>query len=300
MDAISRLIDGAVDLHVHPSPSLFPRQIDQVEAARQADGARMRAILVKDHHHATAPDLVPLRTHLFGDLAVEVFGGVVLNSYVGGLNPYVVELTIRLGGRMVWFPTISSANHIRHAQAEPNLKFPTQERPERPEVPIPVLDDRGEVLPAAREILGLIAEADVALSPGHLSIDEVFPLLHAAREAGVRRILVNHPGFVLEATVEQARELTRLGAYIEHSVAYHHPDHDFYTWSVERLVRWIDAIGPEYTVLATDLGQKGRVNPQPVAGLRYMVGQLLDRGIKERDLELMIKNNPAWLLGLAG
>jgi hypothetical protein len=50
MDAVSRLIHGAVDLHVHPSPSLFPRRIDEVEAARLADDAQMRAILVKSHH----------------------------------------------------------------------------------------------------------------------------------------------------------------------------------------------------------------------------------------------------------
>src|SRR5215207_884779 len=121
MDAVTRLIHGAVDLHVHPSPSLFPRRIDEVEAARQAEEAQLRAILVKDHHHATAPDLLPLRKHVFQDLAVQVFGGVALNNYVGGLNPYVVNLSLRLGGRMVWFPTVSSANHIRYAAADPNM-----------------------------------------------------------------------------------------------------------------------------------------------------------------------------------
>ncbi len=260
----------------------------------------MWAILLKDHHHSTAPDVVALQP-ILKDLRVQVFGGIVLNSYVGGLNPYAVELTIRLGGRMVWFPTISSANHIRHSQAQPNLKFPKQDRPERPEVPIPVLDERGRVLPSVREILGLIAEADVALSPGHLAFDEVVPLLRAAREAGVRRMLVNHPGFVLEATIEQVRELVRLGAYIEHSVAYHHPQHDFYTWPVERLVEWIVALGPEHTVLASDLGQRGRkLHPQPVDGMRDMIGLLLDRGVREQDLEMMVKRNPAWLLGLDG
>jgi len=300
IDAVSGLIDGAVDLHVHPSPSLFPRQIDQLEAARQAHEARMRAILLKDHHHSTAPDVAALRPVL-KDLRVQVFGGIVLNSYVGGLNPYAVELTIRLGGRMVWFPTISSANHIRHTQTEPSLKFPRQERAERPEMPIPVLDERGQVLPSVHEILGLIAEADVALSPGHLAFAEVVPLLRAAQQAGVRRMLVNHPGFVLEATIEQVRELVRLGAYIEHSVAYHHPEHDFSTWPIERLVEWIVALGPEHTVLASDLGQRGqKSNPQPVAGMRDMLGWLLDRGVREQDLELMVKQNPAWLLGLDG
>jgi hypothetical protein len=297
MDAVDRLLRGAVDLHVHPSPSLYPRQIDQVQAAREAEAAGLRAILIKDHHHATAPDLEALRPHLLRQLHLGVFGGVVLNSYVGGLNPYVVDLTLRLGGRMVWFPTISSANHIRHLQADAALKFPDQ-RAERPETPVAVLDERGEPLPAAREILGQLAAADAAFSPGHLTVEEIFPLLHAARAAGVRRMLVNHPGFMVEATEEQAREFTRLGAYIEHSVAYHHPDHDFCSWPLERLAHWIDAVGPERTILASDLGQRGARNPNPVAGLRDVVGRLLDLGVREADLELMLKRNPAWILGL--
>ena len=296
MDAISRSIHGAVDLHVHPFPSLFPRRIDHVEAARLADEARLRGILIKSHHHTTAPDLMPLRTHVFQDLAVQVFGGVPLNSYTGGLNPYIVDLTIRMGGRMIWFPTISSENHIRHHQADPELKFPTQEQRALPEVPIRVIDERGELLPAARDILGLIAEADVMMSPGHVSVEEAFALIHGAREAGIRRVLVNHPEFVMEATEEQAKEFARLGAYIEHSIGMYHPDSIFYEWDVDPLIRWIEAVGPDKTVLASDLGQKD--NPLPVDGFRYIVGQLLDRGVREADVELMIKKNPAWLLGL--
>lgn len=297
MDAIARVLHGAIDLHVHPAPSLYPRQLDQVEAARQAEAAGLRAILLKDHHHSTAPDLAALRPHLLRGLKLEVLGGIVLNSYVGGLNPYAVDLTLRLGGRMVWFPTISSANHIHHLASDPALKFPGQGG-ERPESPVAVLDHRGEVLPNAREILRQVAEADIALSPGHLTVAEIFPLLHAARAAGVRRLLINHPGFMVEATVEQAREFTRLGAYVEHSVAYHHPDHAFQTWDADRLVRWIEAIGPDRTIIATDLGQAGPNHPMPVDGLRYIVAALLDRGIRESDLELMLKRNPAWILGL--
>src|SRR5438093_666833 len=184
MDAVTRLIHGAVDLHVHPAPSLFPRRIDEVEAARLADEARMRDIVVKSHHHSTAPDLVSLRNSAFRGLAVEVFGGVPLNSYTGGLNPYIVDLTIRMGGRIVWFPTVSSENHIRHHEAEPHMKFPAQEGRALPEVAIRVIDERGELVPAAREILRLIAEGDIIMSPGHVSVPEVFALLHGAREAG--------------------------------------------------------------------------------------------------------------------
>ena len=260
----------------------------------------MRAILLKDHHHSTAPDLAAQRPYVLADLGVEVFGGIVLNSYVGGLNPYAVDLTLRMGGRMVWFPTISSANHIRRTAADPELKFPQQSGRALPEAEVEVVDARGELLPAAREVLRLIAEADAAVSPGHLTLDEQRAVLEVAVAAGVRRMIVNHPGFMLEASVEECRELTRLGAYVEHSVAYHLAEHDFGTWDASRLAAWIDGIGPDRTIIATDLGQAGQrhQHPQPVDGLRLIASQLLDLGVREAELELMLKRNPSWVLGL--
>lgn len=296
MDTVSRLIQGAIDLHVHPAPSLFPRRIDAVEAARQADEAGMRAIVIKCHHHTTAPELVALREHTLKQLRVEMFGGVVLNSYAGGLNPYIVDMTIRMGGRIVWFPTISSENHIRHHQAQPHMKFPSQQGRELPDIPVKVIDDRGELVPAAREILQLIADADVVMSSGHVSVPEVMALLHGAKEVGVRRMLINHPDFVIDASEKDVQEFVRLGAYIEHSMCMYHPQSTFHLWDFDRLLRWIQIVGPERTLLGSDLGQKN--NPLPVEGLRFTVEKLLDKGVKEREIEMMVKNNAAALLGL--
>lgn len=296
MDAVARLLQGSIDLHVHPSPSLFPRRLDAVEAAQQAADAGMRAIVIKSHHHSTAPELVPLKNHGLKDVPVEVFGGVVLNSYVGGLNPYIVDLTLRLGGKIVWFPTISSENHIKHHQAQPHMKFPSQVGRELPDIPVKVLDDKGELLPQARTILELIAESDAILSSGHVSVPEALALLRGAREAGVRRMLINHPDFVIDASEKDVQEFVRLGAYIEHSMCMYHPESTFHFWDFDRLKRWIELVGPEHTLLGSDLGQKN--NPLPVEGLRYTVEKLLDIGIKEREIELMIRNNAEALLGL--
>lgn len=298
MDAVSRLMHGAIDLHVHPAPSLFPRRIDAVDAVRQASEVGMRAIVIKCHHHSTAPELVPLRDHALKSYPVEVFGGVVLNSYVGGLNPYIVDMTIRMGGRIVWFPTISSVNHIKHHQAQPHMKFPSQHGRELPDIPVKVLDDNGNLLPAAREIVDLIAEADVVMSSGHISVPEVLALLNYAKEKGVRRMLINHPDFVIDASEKDVQEFVRLGAYIEHSMCMYHPESTFHLWDFDRLLRWIQLVGPEHTLLGSDLGQKN--NPLPVEGLRFTIEKLLDKGIKEHEIEMMVKNNAAELLGLEG
>ena len=296
MDAVARLMQHSIDLHVHPSPSLFPRRIDAVEAARQAAEAGMRAIVIKSHHHSTAPELLPLKAHSLGQIPVQVFGGVVLNSYVGGLNPYIVDMTLRMGGKIVWFPTISSQNHIKHHQAQPHMKFPSQVGRELPDIPVKVLDDRGELLPEARQILELIADADAILSSGHVSVPEALALLRGAKEAGVRRMLINHPDFVIDATEADVQEFVRLGAYIEHSMCMYHPESTFHLWNFDRLKRWIELVGPERTLLGSDLGQKN--NPLPVEGLRYTIEKLLDIGIKEKDIEFMIRKNSETLLGL--
>jgi hypothetical protein len=296
MDAVARLIQGAIDLHVHPAPSLFPRRIDAVEAARQASEVGMRAIVIKCHHHTTAPELIPLHQYALQRYPVEVFGGVVLNSYVGGLNPYIVDMTLRMGGRIVWFPTISSENHIRHHQSQPNMKFPSQHGRELPDIPVKVIDEGGNLMPAAREILQLIADADVVMSSGHVSVAEAMALLNVANEVGVRRMLINHPDFVIDASEKDVLEFVRLGAYIEHSMCMYHPESTFHLWDFDRLLRWIEVVGPERTLLGSDLGQKN--NPLPVEGLRFTVEKLLDKGVKEREIEMMVKKNASELLGL--
>jgi hypothetical protein len=54
------LLEGAVDLHVHPAPSPMPRRMDGAEAARLAGESGFDAIVVKSHHHSTVMDVLAL------------------------------------------------------------------------------------------------------------------------------------------------------------------------------------------------------------------------------------------------
>ena len=44
---------GAVDLHCHPYPDLFPRLADDFDIVRAARDAGMKAIVLKCHHENT-------------------------------------------------------------------------------------------------------------------------------------------------------------------------------------------------------------------------------------------------------
>jgi hypothetical protein len=294
-DRVARVLEGAVDLHVHPAPSPLPRRLDAAEAARFAAEAGFRAIVVKSHHHSTVTDVLALESEGMIPSEVLVFGGIALNGPVGGLNPKAVDLALKMGGRIVWFPTIASEQHIRHHAEHPDLKFPKLAVKLKPEEPIEILAN-GRVKDAVYEILESVKEADAILASGHLAPDRITKLFEAAREVGVTRLLVNHPNFVIEATHEDGKRWVALGATIEHSLCMYDDESSFYHWDVETLVAWIEAVGPEHSTLGSDLGQMD--NPLPTDSFRKIVGKLLDRGLREDDLKRMVCDNPAELLGL--
>ncbi|WP_327004751.1 DUF6282 family protein [Dactylosporangium sp. NBC_01737] len=286
------LLVGAVDLHQHPGPSPFPRRMSILDAARDASNAGFRAIVAKSHHHSMVTDILALRSAGLAELPTQVHGGVALNRTVGGLNPYAVELALRMGGRMVWFPTLSSAAHVKHHEHH-DTGFPTSEVELRPNEIISILDDRGGVLPEVRDILSVIAAEDAVLTCGHLGVEESQALIDAALEAGIGRIVVNHPIFVVGASVEQAVAWARQGVTIEHCIVMYF-GHEHRRRDLDELLTFIKEVGVERTILSSDSGQKN--NPLPVTLFRRAARGLLDAGIAEDDIRRLVGTNAGQLL----
>lgn len=297
--ALDRLLVGAVDLHYHSAPSPFPRRLDAAEAARHYEEAGFRAAVMKSHHHSTVFEILALQSTLLSSLNLEVFGGIALNGTVGGLNPRAVELTLKMGGRIVWFPTMSSAAHIEYHQQHHDTGFPTSAIPLMPEEPIDVFGPDGDLKPEVHQIIGMIRDANAILASGHMNPQQVDAVFTAAKAAGVTKLLVNHPDFVLGISHEQARRLADMGVYIEHSIGmYNDRSATPKPRPISQLLEWIEVVGPEQTTLGSDVGQKA--NPLPVDTFRRVSELLLDSGIHERDLKRMISTSPASLLGLDG
>lgn len=164
-----------------------------------------------------------------------------------------------------------------------------------PEEPVDVLEN-GALRPEVYAILESIRDADAILASGHMAPDRITAVLEAAREVGVERMLVNHPNFVIEATYDDARRWVELGAVIEHSLCMYDDESSFYHWDIDTLVAWIEAIGPERSTLGSDLGQMS--NPLPTDSFRKIVTKLLEKGLSEDDVKLMVRDNPARLLGV--
>jgi hypothetical protein len=290
---VSALLAGAVDLHVHPSPSPYPRRVDPIGAAEAAAAAGMRAIVLKSHHSDTAMLIDALRERGLAEVGVEVHGGVVLNSQVGGINPHAVSLSLAMGGRVVWLPTISSPAHIASTG-----HFPTATVELIEEDPIDVWGADGELRPELRAVLELIAGADAVLASGHVPPRSIVATFEAAREAGVRRLVVNHPNFIVDVGSEDARRLVELGAYIEHEVSMYDDESRFRAFGIETLEEWIELAGPERSILASDLGQAN--NPLPPESLERIAERLIRNGLAEEHVHDLLATNPARVLGLDG
>lgn len=290
---MSDLLTGAVDLHVHPSPSPYPRRVDPIGAAEAAAAAGMRAIVLKSHHNDTAVIVDTLRERGLDEIGIEVYGGVVLNTQVGGLNPHAVSLSLAMGGRVVWLPTISSPAHLAS-----NGHFPTATVELLDEDPVDVWGPDGELLPEMATIFELVSAADAVLASGHLPPRSIVACFEAAREAGVRRLLVNHPNFIVELGSEDATRLVELGAYFEHEVSMYDEESRFRAFELPTLLEWIELAGAERTILASDLGQAD--NPLPPESLERVGLLLAGAGAGEQEVRDLVATNPARLLGLDG
>lgn len=289
---VDGLMQGALDLHVHSGPSTMARQVDHFQAVEEAAAAGMRGILFKDHHYSVAP-FIPLMERVLGHLNVAMYGGLVLNNSTGGLDPFVVDAQLKQGAKLIWMPTAQSANHIRSSHRKSRLASNVQLKPSPG---ITVVDAYGGVLDEVKEILDSIAEFDAILSSGHLHVWEIWKLFGEAKKRGVKRLLVNHPMYGLHFTYEDIKEMAEFGALIEQSACLY-VDSRFNVFSPDELKEHILAAGVAHSSLASDLGQVD--NPTPVQGMRQIIKLCLGLGFTEDDVRMMVRDNPARLVGQA-
>jgi hypothetical protein len=287
---------GVIDLHAHVAPETtllnFRRSLDAIEAAQIARIYGMRGLVLKEHHTETASWAYLVSQMVPG---IEVFGGIVLNRAVGGVNPVAVEamaLTRGGRGRVVYMPTVDAEGR----------------NPGRPNA-VPV-SRNGQLLPEVHEVLKVMAKHNLSLSTGHCSTEESLMLIRAAKAAGVNNIYVQHPNHAgIVMSMAQMKEAVRLGALIEIVLSgegltggppgggsavinRENPVQDF---GPQKLAD-IRALGPENVVVTSDLGQPGRVTHADAFQIALAV--LAKEGFSQGEIDMMTKLNPARFLGL--
>ncbi len=281
-------VSGAIDLHCHPYPDLFPRLADDFDIVRAALAAGMKAIVLKCHHENTVSRAY-LMQRVFPD--IRIYGGIVLNYYVGGINPAAVEASLRLGGKEVWMPTVDAGYHAEVHGGTGG--YDSQQGGRSQAEGIWVADEEGRLRPEVKEVLTLVAEHDAILGTCHLSPREIVALVKEARDVGVQKIVVTHPYFrVPNFDLDTLEEVARMGAMPEFGYCTVSPAWNYA--AVEKIVASIDRIGASRCLLVSDTGQ--RHNPLPSEALRIFAQTVFEKGITLSDVERMISKNPADLL----
>jgi hypothetical protein len=291
-----RLLRGAYDTHMHISPDVVPRIVDDVTLARRFAQLGMAGFVLKSHYTSTAERAAVVRTAVGG---VRVLGAIVLNRAVGGMNPLAVEVAGREGARTVWMPTVDAVNEAGERDAPAGAKVPVwvrlqlELREQGIEIePVPVVDEQGAVLPETRAVLQRVAAQGMLLATGHLGRDEIFAVVDAAREEGVSDVVITHPEFPSQdLSLDDQAQLAARGALLERCLTTPHTGK--IPW--ERWIENIRAGGVENSVLSTDLGQT--FNPPVEDGMGIMVDRLLDAGFSEDEVHVMAVENTRRVAG---
>ncbi len=292
---VSEILRGGVDPHVHSGPSIAPRAIDHLELARQLSAAGFVAAVTKDHDYSGVVATEMIRKH-YPELTTKVYSSVVLNNVVGGLNPYAVEHTAALGGKIVWLPTLAAENHLTWEKSS-GWQHPAATQKMRHATAVPLLDANGKLRSELLDILDVIASTGMALASGHIHVSETKVVFAEARRRGIERLILTHPEDIVGASLDDAREIADMGAYVEHSLAFFLDGSKFQTRTREEFKAHIDVVGTERTILCSDLGQVGTFSP--LDGFRRGVTTCLDLGYSAPEIHRMVATNAANVLGLA-
>lgn len=282
---------GVIDMHVHSHPDVFGRNMDDMDVANLAKAKGMRGIVLKNHVATTADRAALVMKVVPG---IEVWGGIVLNKAVGGINPAAVEWMHRMyGGRgkVVWLPTFDSDKHIKTLVNKDGSGI--------------VVAPNGKLTPEMEEVLKIIARENLVLATGHVHADEVVAVTKRAKELGVKNMIVTHgltniPGL----TMEQAKEVAATGAmieicYLQFITGPNAPQAWMKHWdqvNAKNVVDAIAAVGAKSLVISTDLGQQGNMTHPD--GIETAISNLKTAGVSDADIELMFRKNPAQLLGV--
>ena len=296
-EQVKDLMIGACDLHIHSGPDIPPRQQDIIDVASDAAKAGMRALAIKDHNTITA-DRAALVQSISGN-DVLMLGCIVLNRSVGGFNAEAVDKALQMGTKIVFMPSMDAALTIQkvHLTKETPWLMPFVKVVD-PSQGLTVLTEwpnGDKILPSVKEILKLIAEKDAILDTCHLSAHECNYLIDAAKDAGVKKIVVSHPNCSVNLmTIDEQRALAAKGAYLSYAFLPCMPLFD--RQHPAEIAKMMNSVGLDHCLLFSDFGQI--FNPPSVEGYEMFLANLLAVGLKREDLKKAASENPIRLLGL--
>jgi hypothetical protein len=277
---VLELLSDVFDVHAHSGPDTsIGRFNDDWDNALQFMQWGMAGFASKAHAGDTSRSAV-LVQRLADEYAqknglkkTRIVGGVCLNYSVGGWNPEAIRAAAGFGGKFVWTPTLDAAHDRGIVGHEGGLR---------------VLDDAGRTLPEVIEVLRTIHETDMVLSISHQSTEERFALVEAARNIGIKRILIDHPQQAnTRMTIEQMVEIAKMGAVLG---IYYSSAIEQRSVDPKEVLTIFQRVPHAKIVCGSD---KGSIwGTHPAEGMRIFIVRLLVNGIEEKTIRRLFVENP--------
>lgn len=287
------LLKGLVDMHLHGSPSVAPR-IETWDFLREMDEAGYRAVCLKEHFIPTT-GIAYIMNKAPCTPKTQVLGAVVLNNPLGGLNVFVLDSAVAFGAKQVFMPTVSAQNHCDFLKTVTRFGGGSLTIPEKP---IRIIDNEGKLIPEVLPVIDYMKKhTELLFSMGHLGPDEIDALLPYAIRQGVKKVVIDHPYFIIGATVDQVKRWSDMGAYINFTCSSlaglggngHVP--------ISVLEETLDVVPSDRMIISTDYGQP--YNGSPVEGMYRMICTLIkDLHVSEQRVMDMTHSIPSMLLGI--
>ena len=275
-------------MHVHTNPDLRLRAYSDLDLADAAVRVGARAIVIKSHLGFTVNRAAIANEYVrkvYGEnTGFTMYGGVVMNKVIGGVNPEAVEKGLKLGAKVIWLPTQSAKRHMEKMGQDPANG-------------IELVRD-GKVVPDLMDVFRLISDYDVALGTAHVSPEEAFIVVEAARDAGIKKIVITHPEWwVCDYSIEdQIRLVKDYDVILERCYAQNMGKGKPYHLNLKENAELIQEIGYEHVMADTDGGQTE--NPDWETEMYEYMHYLVEYGIPIEQVYHMTKTIPYRLLGI--
>ena len=278
---------GVCDMHVHTNPDLRLRAYSDFELADAAVRVGARAIVIKSHLGFTVNRACLTNEYVkkfYGDnTGFTMFGGVVMNKVIGGINPEAVGKALKLGAKEIWLPTQSARRHL-------------EKMGQNPADGIELVRD-GKVIPELLDVFHLVRDYDVVLGTAHVSPKEAFTIVEAAKDAGVRKIVITHPEWwVVDMSVEDQIRLVRDYDCILERCYAQNMGGGKYKSNLSDNLDIIKEVGYKHVMADTDGGQTE--NPHWELALEEYMQYLKDHGIPDDQIWYMTRTIPCRLLNI--
>lgn len=278
-------LEGAIDTHVHTAPDIRERKLTDYQLLKAGVSCKARGVVIKSHHLPTVARAAAMNEvcqDIYGDTThFQLFGGITLNRYVGGLNPWAVETALAMNGKVVWLPTFDSEQEALkrgHSQAV-------------------ICTRDGKVTSELKTVLSLVRDYNAALATSHLSPHDIFIVVEEAKKTGIDNIIISHPESNLVGLTweEQKRLVSDYDVMLER--CYAQPlDGGTYQSNLEDNYQAVKEIGSSNILLATDAGQVQ--NPFWYESFHESIRYLAERGITSESIKELAVKNPKKVLGI--